>query len=270
MDLGLGGRTALVTGGSRGFGRAVALRLAGEGARVAIVARGEAALGEAAAAVRREAARTGVAGEAAVLPLLGDVTCDEAMRTVVARVTDELGPPDLLLVNAGGPPAGNFGDLDLAAWETAYRLTIESAVRLCRLVVPGMVARRRGRVVVITSVSVYQPVENLMLSSVLRPAVQALTRTLALETAAAGVTVNAVAPGFHLTSAVERLIARKQEQTGASRQEVLADWTREIPLGRLGQADELAALVVFLMSEAAGYITGQCIVSDGGWVRGTF
>ena len=147
---------------------------------------------------------------------------------------------------------------------------MESAVRLCRLVLPGMMSRRWGRIVSITSVSVYQPVENLMLSSVLRPAVQALTRTLALEAAAAGVTVNAVAPGFHMTSAVERLIARKIEQSGCTREEVIRGWTAEIPLGRLGRADELAALVVFLMSESAAYITGQCVVADGGWVRGTF
>lgn len=270
MDLGLAGRTALITGGSRGFGRAVALRLAAEGAAVALVARGPEALRETAADVAREAARSRGAMAGPVLPLVADVTDDVQLREAVARVGAELGPPDLLLVNAGGPAAGNFADLDLAAWEAAYRLTVESAVRLCRLVVPGMVERRWGRVVCITSVSVYQPVENLMLSSVLRPAVQALTRTLALETAASGVTVNAVAPGFHRTSAVERLIARKQEQTGATREEVIRGWTREIPLGRLGEADELAALIVFLMSGAAGYITGQCVVADGGWVRGTF
>ncbi len=270
MDLGLAGRTALVTGGSRGFGRAVALQLAREGASVALLARGEAALRETAAAVADEATRAHGPAAGRVLPVVADVTDDAAVRGAVARVTAELGPPELLLVNAGGPPAGNFGDLDLAAWEAAYRLTVESAVRLCRLVLPGMIERRQGRVVCITSVSVFQPVENLLLSSVLRPAVQALTRTLALEAAPAGVTVNAVAPGFHLTDAVERLIARKQEQTGAGRDEVLRGWTREIPLGRLGQADELAALVVFLMSGPAAYITGQCVVADGGWVRGTF
>lgn len=270
MDLGLRGRTALVTGASSGFGRAVAQRLAAEGASVAMVARNEGNLQMAATAVAREAARV-LGGDAApVLALAADVTDDEAITGVVARATTELGPPDLLLVNAGGPPAGNFADLDLAAWEAAYRLTFESAVRLCRLVLPGMMERRRGRIVFITSVSVYQPVENLMLSSVLRPAVQALVRTLALEAAPSGVTVNAVAPGFHLTAAVERLITRKQKQTGASRDDVIRGWTREIPLGRLGEADELAALAVFLMSGPAGYVTGQCVVSDGGWVRGTF
>lgn len=266
MDLGIAGRTALVTGGSRGFGLATARRLAAAGARVALVARGEQALAEAAATV----AASAPGGRARVLAVPADVADDGAMRAAVARVEAELGPVDLLLVNGGGPPAGNFADLDAPAWEAACRLLLGSAVGTCRLVLPGMVSRRWGRIVAVTSVSVYQPVENLVLSSVLRPAVQALVRTLALEAAPAGVTVNAVAPGFHLTSAVERLIARKQEQTGASRQEVLAGWTREIPLGRLGEADELAALVAFLMSVPAGYITGQCVVADGGWVRGTF
>jgi 3-oxoacyl-[acyl-carrier protein] reductase len=119
-------------------------------------------------------------------------------------------------------------------------------------------------------VSVLQPVENLLLSSVLRPAVQALAKTLANEVASSGVTVNSVAPGFHLTSAVDRLITRKIEDTGCTRQDVLDQWTSEIPAGRLGEADELAALVVFLMSEVAGYITGQCVASDGGWIKGTF
>ncbi|MBK8165421.1 MAG: SDR family oxidoreductase [bacterium] len=267
MDLGLAGRTALVTGGSRGFGLATALRLAAAGAHVALVARGTEALATAAAAV---SAAAPAGSGARVLPVAADVADDPGLRAAVARVEAELGPIDLLLVNGGGPPAGGFADLGLADWEAAYRLTFESALRTCHLVLPGMLERRWGRVVAVTSVSVYQPVENLMLSSVLRPAVQALVRTLALEAAPAGVTVNAVAPGFHLTSAVERLIVRKQEQTGATRDEVLAGWTRDIPLGRLGEADELAALVAFLMSVPAGYITGQCVVADGGWVKGTF
>jgi len=135
---------------------------------------------------------------------------------------------------------------------------------------PGMMDRGWGRIVQITSVSVLQPVENLLLSSVLRPAAHALIRNLALEGASTGVTVNSVAPGYHTTSAVDRLIAKKVAQTGCTRDDVLADWSREIPLGRLGDPDELAALIVFLMSARAGYITGQCIVSDGGWVKGTF
>jgi 3-oxoacyl-[acyl-carrier protein] reductase len=263
MELGLKGKSALVTAASRGFGLEVALQLAAEGVRVALCARGEEDLQAAAAAVRD-------AGKGPVIDRALDVTDDAAMAGFVSDIEQEWGGIDLLLVNAGGPPAGTFFELDLDQWETAYRLTIESAVRMCRLVMPGMMDRGWGRIVQITSVSVMEPVENLALSSILRPAVQGLTRNLALEGAARGVTVNSVAPGFHTTSAVERLITRKIEQTGCTREDVIGAWTKEIPLGRLGEPEELASLILFLMSARAGYVTGQCIVSDGGWVKGTF
>ena len=270
MDLGLRGRTALVTAASRGFGRAVALQLAAEGVRVAMCARGESDLTETGEDVRAagQEAYGGAGGQVRTQAV--DVTDGEAVAGFVADIERDWGAIDLLLVNAGGPPAGTFSELDLDQWEATYRLTLESAVRLCRLVMPGMMARSWGRIVQLTSVSVLQPVENLLLSSVMRPAVHALTRNLALEGAPRGVTVNSVAPGYHATSAVERLITKKIEQTGCTREEVLADWIDEIPLGRLGEPEELAALVSFLMSDRAGYITGQCIVSDGGWVKGTF
>ncbi len=270
MELGIKGRTALVTAGSRGFGLATALRLAAEGASVALCARNADDLARAEEAVRREARDRHGPEAGKVLAQVADVTDADAMAALVARTGAELGPIDLLLVNAGGPPAGNFGDLNEDQWRAAYDLTVASAVRLCRLALPGMMKRGFGRIVSITSVSVKQPVENLMLSSVLRPAVQALTKTLAQEAGPRGVTVNAVAPGFHATSAVERLIRAKVEQTGCAPEDVVAGWTRDIPVGRLGEADELAALIVFLMSRPAAYITGQCIVADGGWVRGTF
>jgi 3-oxoacyl-[acyl-carrier protein] reductase len=266
MDLQLRGRRALVTAGSRGFGLATAHQLAREGVDVTLCARGREDLDRAVAAV----AETGRAAWGTDAPAVRGVVADVTDAVAVERLVAAAGPPDLLLVNAGGPPAGTFEQLDLAQWQAAYTLTVESAIRLCRLVVPDMAARGWGRVVVITSVSVKQPVDNLMLSSVLRPAVQALVRTLAVEYAARGVTVNAVAPGYHTTSAVERLITAKMAETGGTRQDVLDAWAREIPAGRLGDPDELAALIVFLMSGRAGYVTGQGIVSDGGWVRGTF
>lgn len=270
MELGLKGKTALVTAGSRGFGKAVACELAAEGARVALCARGQEDLERALADVQEAGQETwgGMAGPFLARAL--DVTDDQAVREFIGETEKALGPIDLMLVNAGGPPAGGFFNLDAEQWQAAYRLTIESAVRLCRLVLPGMMERGWGRIVQITSVSVLQPVENLALSSVLRPAVQALTRNLAIEAASRGVTVNSVAPGYHTTSAVERLITAKMEQTGCSRREVLEGWSREIPMGRLGEPEELAALILFLMSERAAYITGQCLVADGGWVRGTF
>lgn len=263
MELGLQGKVGLVTAASRGFGRAVALGLAAEGVNVALCARGQADL-------ERTAAEVDAAGRGRVLARPIDVRDSSAMTDFVATTERELGSADLCLVNAGGPPAARFLELDLAAWENAYRLTLASAVNLCQLVLPGMMERGWGRIVQVTSIAVRQPVENLVLSNVIRPAVHALTKNLALEAAASGVTVNSVAPGFHLTSAVERLIAKKGEQTGATREEILAQWEEEIPAGRLGEAEELAALVLFLMSARAGYITGQLVAADGGWIKGTF
>ena len=270
MDLGLQGKRALVTAASRGFGRAVARELAAEGAHVALCARGREDLAAAAEDVRAAGRGAATADPPEVLAHPLDVTDGEAVADFVAEVDATWGGIDLLLVNAGGPPAGGFLDLEPEHWQAAFDLTIASAVRLCRLILPGMMSRGWGRIVQITSVSVLQPVENLALSSVLRPAVQALTRNLALECGASGVTVNSVAPGFHNTSAVQRLIDKKVEQTGCTPAEVVAGWTREIPQGRLGEPEELAALILFLMSQRAGYITGQCLVSDGGWVKSNF
>ena len=270
MDLGLKGKTALVTAGSRGFGRSVALELATEGTRVALCARNKDDLVKTTEDVRQagQAAWGGMAGNVVSQAL--DVTDDKAVRDFISYTESELGPVDIMLVNAGGPPAGNFEDLNLEHWQSAYELTLESAIRLCQLVLPGMKTRGWGRIVQITSVSVVQPVENLLLSSVLRPAVQALAKTLSDEAAPFGVTVNSVAPGFHNTSAVQRLITKKVEQTGCTPEDVVAGWTEAISVGRLGEPEELAALILFLMSERASYLTGQCIVSDGGWVKKTF
>ncbi len=269
LDLGIKGRTALVCAASRGFGKAVALQLVSEGAKVAMCARGTEELEGAAHQVRRAAQAAGYT-DIQVLARSVDVTDEKAMDGFVTEAEETLGPLDMALVNAGGPPAGRFFELDAKAWDRSYRLNLASAAALCRRVLPGMMDRGWGRVVQITSVSVRQPVENLVLSSVIRPAAHALVRCLADEAAPRGVTVNSVAPGFHTTSAVERLIDRKIRDEGCTRDEVLAGWTNEIPMRRLGKPEELAALVVFLMSEAAGYITGQCLTADGGWVRGTF
>ena len=264
MDLGLRGKTALVTAGSRGFGLATALELAAEGVHVALCARGEDDLRDAAAAVE-------AAGPGRVLPGPVDVTDAQAVDRFVTEVEQGLGPVDLLLINAGGPPAGTFDEVDLDQWETAYRLTLESAVRLCKRIVPGMKDRGFGRVVQVTSVTVKQHLNNLMLSNVIRPAAHSLIKQLARESAAFGVTLNSVAPGFHVTSAIDRIVTdRIAKGQAVDRAEVLAGWEAEIPAGRLGRPEELAALIVFLMSERAGYVTGQIIAADGGWVQGTF
>ena len=263
MDLGITGRTALVTAGSRGLGLAVAETLAAEGARVALCARGAEDLQRAEAAVTAAGAERVLAGRV-------DMAEPGALEDFVDGVETELGPVDLCLLNAGGPPAGNFLDLSLEQWETAYRLTLESAVRTCRRVLPGMLERGYGRIVAVTSVAVRQPVENLTLSNVIRPAVQALVKDLSLVGAPRGVTVNAVEPGMHVTSALERLIAAKLEQGAPSREAVMDGWVSEIPAGRTGEPAEFGALVAFLMSAQAGYVTGQSLSADGGMVKGTF
>lgn len=263
MNLGIWGRVALVTAGSRGLGRAVAETLAQEGARVAICARGEADLAEAAEAVSR-------AGDGRVLSGRVDMAEPGGIEAFVDKVERDLGPVDLCLVNAGGPPAGVFLELDLDDWDRAYELTLRSAVRLCRRVLPGMIDQGYGRIVAITSVAVRQPVENLTLSNVIRPAVQALMKDLSLAGAAHGVTANAVEPGLHMTSALERLITAKIAQGAPDRESVIDGWLRDIPVGRTGDPVEFAALVAFLMSEAAGYITGRSLAADGGMAKGTF
>ena len=182
MDLNLKGKTALVCAASRGFGKAVALRLADEGVLVAMCARGEEALLEAARDVDARAQQAGN-GTTAVLARAADVTDQAAMAAFVQEINQKLGSVDLLLINAGGPPAGRFADLTAEQWQDAYRLNLASAVEVCRLVLPGMMERHWGRIVQVTSVSVKQPVENLMLSSVIRPAAHALVRCLAEEAA---------------------------------------------------------------------------------------
>ncbi len=263
MNLGLTDRVALVTAASRGFGRAVAELLAAEGAHVAMCARGEEALKEAAAVVD-------AAGSGRVVARPTDVTDPEALAQFVHETEDRLGPISCCLINVGGPPPGGLSDLRPSQFEAAYDLLIDSALRLSRLLLPGMTQRGWGRIVQITSVTVQQPVPNLTLSNVLRPAVHALTKVLALEAAPHGVTVNSVAPGHHATDRVDVLMADQAEREQRSVAEIRAGHEAEIPVGRLGQPAELAALVAFLMSEQAAFITGQCIVADGGWVRGTF
>ncbi len=263
MDLGMKGRVALVTAGSRGLGRAVAETLALEGAHVALCARGEQDLADATAAVT-------AAGDGQVFAGQVDMAAPDALDDFVGEVEHALGPVSLCLVNAGGPPAGNFLELELEDWDQAYNLTLKSAVRTCSRVLPGMMDMGYGRIVAVTSVAVRQPIENLTLSNVIRPAVHALMKDVSLVGAAHGVTVNAVEPGLHMTSALERLIAAKIAQGAPNREVVFDQWLSEIPAGRTGEAGEFAALVAFLMSEQAGYITGQSLAADGGMVKGTF
>lgn len=259
MDLGLGGKVALVAASSRGLGRAVAEELAREGARVVVCARGDAALHETAAAIRALGAE--------VEAIVGDVSNPADVVRIVASATRAFGRIDVLVTNGGGPPAGPFESHSADAWREAVRQNLDSVVELTRAVLPGMKERRWGRIINVTSIAVKQPVDNLILSNSVRAAVTGFARTLANEVAPFGITVNCVMPGYTRTQRVDELAARNATLRGTSAEAQVAVWEGQIPMGRLGRPDEFAAMVAFLASERASYTTGASIPVDGGWIR---
>ena len=239
MELGLSGRRALVMGGSSGLGKAIAQALIKEGARTVICARGAERLAAAAAQI-------GAQG------IVADVTLPGAAAALVVESEKRLGPLDVLVVNTGGPPPGLFANLSEAAWRTAFESLWISSVGAMRAALPGMRARRWGRVILVTSVAAREPVANLMLSNSLRAGLHGLVNALSREVAADGVTINALMPGYTLT---ERLAELKLDE---------AELATQIPAGRLGRAEDFAAVAAFLASEQANYLTGQAVACDGG------
>jgi 3-oxoacyl-[acyl-carrier protein] reductase len=260
MDLGLRGKVAIVAAASKGLGRAVAEELAAEGAKLAICSRDA----EAIEAVGHEIARsTG----AEVLARAADVSRTADIGAFVDTVLRIYGRVDILLTNSGGPPAGRFESMDAGEWQKATELVLFGPIEFARRVLPGMKDRGWGRVLNVTSIAVKQPVENLMLSNSLRAAVTGWARTLANEAGASGVTVNCIMPGYTRTERVEELANVIAKREGIAPEKAVTRWEREIPLGRLGEPREFAALVAFLASERASYITGQSIAVDGGWIK---
>jgi 3-oxoacyl-[acyl-carrier protein] reductase len=248
-----------VCGGSRGIGFAAADQFAAEGAQVAICARNPGALATAADRLSRHAGR--------VVTVAADLSEAEGIAAAVTAVTQAFGGVDVLVTNTGGPPAGSALAPDWEAWRRASELLLRSAVELCRAFVPGMQERRWGRVIGITSMAVKQPVASLVLSNALRAAVTGFFRTLANEVSADGVTVNTVLPGYVETERLQSLAAATTARTGAASDAVYDEWRAAAPAHRLGTADELGAMIVFLASERAGFVTGQAISVDGGAVR---
>lgn len=263
MDLGLGERVALVGAASKGLGRAIAEELAHEGARVVICARGAADLQAAAHEIAR-------ATGAEVEPVVADLATADGIRTVLDAADRRFGRIDVLVTNTGGPPAGPCETHDWAAWQGAVDLLLRSAVELTRGVLPGMRERGWGRILAVTSIAVKQPVDGLVLSNALRAAVTGFTRTLANEVARTGITVNALLPGYTRTERVEQLNAANAAREGIPVGDVEARIEAQIPMRRLGEPREFAALAAFLASERASYITGQSIAVDGGWIRGLY
>src|SRR5687768_11469507 len=260
MHLGIQGKVALIAAASKGLGRAVAEELGAEGARLVLCARG----GDALAAARDEIAeRT----RAEVHAVVADVATLAGIELVAREALTRYGQVDILVNNAGGPPSGPFEKHPWEAWERAVHLTLRSAVELTRSVLPGMRERKWGRVLNITSIAVKQPVDGLMLSNSLRAAVTGWARTLANEVAREGVTVNNVLPGYTRTDRVTELNAARAKSEGIEIEEIQRRIEGQIPMRRLGEPREFAAMVAFLASERASYITGQSIAVDGGWIR---
>jgi 3-oxoacyl-[acyl-carrier protein] reductase len=261
MDLGLKGKVALVAAASKGLGRACAEELASEGARVVICARGAAAL---------ESARAHIAGQARadVHAVPADLSTMDGIDTVVTEAQRRFGQVDILVNNAGGPPAGPFEQHAWDEWEKAIHLNLRSTIELTRRVLPAMRERRWGRIINVTSIAVKQPVDGLILSNSVRAAVTGWARTLANEVARDGITVNNVLPGYTRTDRVQQLNASRAATEGVPVEEIQRRTEAQIPMRRLGEPREFGALVAFLASERASYVTAQSIVVDGGWVRG--
>jgi 3-oxoacyl-[acyl-carrier protein] reductase len=260
MDLGIAKRVAIVTGSSQGIGKAIALGLAREGAKVAICARNEDVLKETAEEIESSSGTE-------VLPIRADLTKKEDIRLMVKTAAERFGGVDILVNNTGGPPTALFVETSEEDWCKTVDSLLMSVINCCREVIPFMKEHKWGRIINMTSFAVKQPAERLILSNAIRAAVLGLTKTLSNELAEYDILVNAVCPGWTLTSRVEELAKSIAAKTGKTYEAAIAEWTNNIPLRRLAEPEEIANLVVFLVSEKASYITGAVFQADGGFIK---
>lgn len=263
MNLGLKDRVALVAAASRGIGYAAALEFAREGARVFLCSRDEQRASEAAEKIHSETGAN-VAGIAA------DVTGEADVERFVNLIIERAGRVDICVTNAGGPPPTTFDTTDIGMFREAFELNALSAIRLAKLVLPGMRERKWGRIVNVTSISVKQPVDGLLLSNTVRAGLTSWAKTVSNEVAADGVTINNVAPGYTLTERQDELAIARAKALGKSKEEMIAMWASQTPAHRIAAPEEIAAAIAFLASERASYITGVTLQVDGGWTRGLF
>lgn len=263
MDLGLRDRVAVVAASSKGLGKAVAAALAAEGTRLALCARGQPALEATAKELEAQHGKD-------VFRRAMNVTDADAVHSFIQDVAQHFGRLDICVTNAGGPPAKNFLSTTPEEWQSAVNLNLHSTVLLAREVIPHMQRRQWGRLITITSVSVKQPIDALILSNSVRAAVVGLVKSLSNEFGKDNILVNNVCPGFTLTQRLEELSGTMALAEGITREEAQVRWTRNIPLGRLGRPEEFGAFVALLCSEQASYVTGTSIAIDGGFAKGLF
>jgi 3-oxoacyl-[acyl-carrier protein] reductase len=257
MNLNLSGKRALVLAASRGLGYATALGLAREGASLVICSRDEARITDAAARIREA---TGARVEA----LVADVSSGDEAARLVTHAASTLGGLDIVVHNAGGPPAGEFLAMTDAQWQKAFDQNLMSLVRLVNAAVPELKKAGGGRILTIASSSIKQPIPNLVLSNALRTGIWGTAKTLSRELAPHNILVNVIAPGRIQTERIEELDRATADRSGTSLDEVRRQSAASVPVGRIGKPEEFANLIVFLASDAASYITGQAITVDGG------
>jgi len=257
MNLHLKDKLFLVGGASAGFGNAIARALLAEDARIIAVARGEERLAEFVSGFPED-----------LEAFNGDITDPEIIREIVDYIGDR--PLDGLIVNAGGPPAKSFLETSMEDWDTAYFSVLRWKVDLTKAFLPKFRQQKYGRLLFIESISVKQPIENLVLSNSLRLAVVGFVKTLSQEIAKEGITANILAPGYHNTEAVKRVLDKKAQGIGLSYSEVRNLIEKTIPVGRMGNPEEFATLATWLLSPLSGYINGQTISVDGGVMLGVF
>ena len=262
MDLGLKDKRALVIGSSRGLGHAVALTLAREGCMLAINSRDESKIK---AAAEKIASETGTQAYG----FAGDVSNASMADELVAQTVEALGGLDILITNAGGPPAGSFEALDEAIWQKAVNTSFMSHVRLIRAALPHLRKSSTPSVLTMTSYTVKQPLPNLVLSNSVRAATVGLTKSLALDLGKEGIRFNSILPGWTMTERVQELMAVRAKNNGTTVDEETAKQTAEIPLGRMGRPQEFANAAVFLVSPAASFIHGVALAVDGGIIKAT-
>ena len=264
MDLGLRGRVAIVSGASQGIGRATAAMLYGEGCRVVIAARTAATLEQTAAEIRASDA----AGDLLAVPC--DMSIEADVARLVARAVESFGGVDILVNNAGGPPLGRFEDHDDAAWRKAFDTNFMSVVWAVREALPHLKQSSQARVVNVTSTAVREPIDGLILSNSVRLGTTGLAKTLSRELGPYGITVNNVAPGLTVTDRVRPLFEAQAKAEGRSPDDVRAERAARIPTRRLGDPEDVAAMIVFLASARARQVTGQTILVDGGATASVF
>lgn len=263
MDLGLKNKIAIVAASSKGLGRACAFSLASEGAKVTIFSRKKDEIEKTASEIRKS---TG----AEILPLSADVSVKHDIERVVNSTIERFFDVDIVVNNAGGPPFGYFDDFDLDQWQHAVELNLFSTINMINLTLPFMKKNNWGRIINITSISVKQPIDGLILSNTVRSGIIGLAKTLSNELASYKITVNNVCPGRILTDRIVQLANNRAESQNKNYDDVIRDMEKDIPLGRLGKPEELGSYVAFLASEKASYITGTTLQVDGGAVKSIY